>query len=416
MRDALKLRNNLFSEASSGLVASIARPLLVLFDRDFDLSVAVQHTFSYKPLVQDVLGMRLNRITVGKDASPGGVVVGDAPKKASYDVDEKDFFWETCGSLPFPKVAEEVENQLQNYKKAAEEVTRKSKGGSETVELDEHNTENLMSAVSSLPELTEKKKVIDKHFNIASALLEEIKGRTLNLYYNLEEDILTGKPDLAAVLELLKGNKGTHADRQRLALVCLLASDAMPTDSDLSQIEAALRESGADTTGFSYVRTLRKNNLAGGMKSASNFGALSQLAGSSQSNLLSWAEKTFGQGLSTVTKGVKNLLSGARRSPVVAALDSLMAGKSESGGPLDDFATFDPRGPPGGASDRSMGPYREAVVCMIGGGTYLEHEALQAWAASCASPRQVVYGATEILSAEAFLQQLADLGRQTSLP
>ncbi|CAD7703545.1 unnamed protein product [Ostreobium quekettii] len=190
----------------------------------------------------------------------------------------------------------------------------------------------------------------------------------------------------------------------------------MPTDSDLSQIEAALRESGADTTGFSYVRTLRKNNLAGGMKSASNFGALSQLAGSSQSNLLSWAEKTFGQGLSTVTKGVKNLLSGARRSPVVAALDSLMAGKSESGGPLDDFATFDPRGPPGGASDRSMGPYREAVVCMIGGGTYLEHEALQAWAASCASPRQVVYGATEILSAEAFLQQLADLGRQTSLP
>ncbi|CAD7703546.1 unnamed protein product [Ostreobium quekettii] len=52
MRDALKLRNNLFSEASSGLVASIARPLLVLFDRDFDLSVAVQHTFSYKPLVQ----------------------------------------------------------------------------------------------------------------------------------------------------------------------------------------------------------------------------------------------------------------------------------------------------------------------------------------------------------------------------
>lgn len=52
IRSALKTRHNLFSEASSGLISSLARPLLVLFDRNFDLSAALQHPWSYKPLVQ----------------------------------------------------------------------------------------------------------------------------------------------------------------------------------------------------------------------------------------------------------------------------------------------------------------------------------------------------------------------------
>ena len=39
IREHLKLRNNLFAEGGSGLSASLARPLLVLFDRNFELSV-----------------------------------------------------------------------------------------------------------------------------------------------------------------------------------------------------------------------------------------------------------------------------------------------------------------------------------------------------------------------------------------
>jgi hypothetical protein len=56
LRDLLKGRSNLFSEAAAGgggaLAATLSRPLLVLFDRNFDLSVVLQHTWSYKPLVQ----------------------------------------------------------------------------------------------------------------------------------------------------------------------------------------------------------------------------------------------------------------------------------------------------------------------------------------------------------------------------
>lgn len=51
----------------------------------------------------------------------------------------------------------------------------------------------------------------------------------------------------------------------------------------------------------------------------------------SQGNLLDWADKALGQGISSVTRGVKNLLSGARQAPVAAALEALMDGKQVSG-------------------------------------------------------------------------------------
>jgi hypothetical protein len=52
LRDHLKARSNLFSEGASALAATLSRPLLVLLDRNFDLSVMLQHCWSYKPLVQ----------------------------------------------------------------------------------------------------------------------------------------------------------------------------------------------------------------------------------------------------------------------------------------------------------------------------------------------------------------------------
>lgn len=53
LRDALAGRTSLFAEggAGAGLAASLQRPLLCLFDRNFELSVVLQHAWTYKPLV-----------------------------------------------------------------------------------------------------------------------------------------------------------------------------------------------------------------------------------------------------------------------------------------------------------------------------------------------------------------------------
>jgi hypothetical protein len=56
--------------------------------------------------LQDVLGLKLNRVTLAAETAglPPGASLLPQHQKKSYDVDDKDFFWEAAGALPFPKV------------------------------------------------------------------------------------------------------------------------------------------------------------------------------------------------------------------------------------------------------------------------------------------------------------------------
>ena len=67
-----------------------------------------------------------------------------------------------------------------------------------------------------------------------------------------------------------------------------------------------------------------------------------------------------------------------------------------------------------GRTSKAAGPFKEAVVFMIGGGNYLEYECLSLYASRSQPPKNILYGATDIISAEGFAQQLADLGKRSS--
>jgi len=421
LRDALRVRNNLFSEGMMGLSASLSRPLMTLFDRNFDLSLALQQPWTYKPLLQDVLGLKLNKVSLVGEAGPG-----QAASARTYDVDETDFFWQACGSHDFPKVAEEVETQLRLYREKVDEINKKATAGPQDGvpydhdELLQRNTQHLMSAVSSLPELQEKKKTLDKHTNLATSLLGHIKNRALDQFHHIAEDLLVGKCDRAAVARLIQGPKGTASDKLRLAVLWLLAYDGMPSEAELHEMDAALKAAGADVAPLSYVRTLKRNNLTGA-KTGGPGGPTAAAAAAgvdggllaSQGHLLDWADKTFGQGLSSVTKGMKSLLSGSRTAPMAAVLEALMEGRPNS--EHEQYTLFDPKQPAGRATlDSARGPFKDAIVFVIGGGNYLEREQLVNWGAKQQPPRTILYGATDLLSGTEFLHQLGDLSHRSN--
>lgn len=67
-----------------------------------------------------------------------------------------------------------------------------------------------------------------------------------------------------------------------------------------------------------------------------------------------------------------------------------------------------------GRTSKAAGPFKEAVVFLIGGGNYLEYESLSLYASRSQPPKNILYGATDIISPEGFAQQLADLGKRSS--
>lgn len=415
LREHLKSRSNLFAESSSGLV--ISRPLLCLFDRNFELSVMLQHVWTYKPLVHDALGMHANSITIEPKAEPGQLP--GASNKKRYEVGDGDWFWEANGSLQFPEMAGNVDIALKQYQESVNDLNRRTGSNldptADPSELMQSNTRNLMSAISSLPQLTERKKVIDKHTNMAFSLLRQIRARALEQYWNREEDCLHGKPDLAAIERLLQGTEGTPLDKLRLVLVWLLTAEALPSDADMERLLTILATAGADTTAVAYLRRMRSMKLTGsGVRGSGSGAALDGLAATGlgqQSHLLSWADRTFGQGLTTITKGVKNLLAGNQQAAVTVAVEGLMDAKANA--EPDSFVTFDPK-VVAGRTSKAIGPFKEAVVFMIGGGNYLEYESLSLYASRSQPPKNILYGATDIISPEAFAAQLGDLGRHAN--
>jgi hypothetical protein len=395
IRQHLVSRNNLFTEAGH-MGTSFQRPVLCLFDRNFELSVAVQHVWSYRPLVHDVLNMKLNRVNIQGEGTTLGLKGKTAGK--SYELDDGDSFWVANGNAVFPQVAQEVEVQLSRYKQDIEEVNKKTGGDAEDFDENElmGNTKHLMNAVNSLPELTERKRMIDKHTNIATALLGEIKPRSLDTFCSIEDEMLSKGSVDKGLLAHLKG-KGTKEDKLRLAVVYLLAVETTPP-AELEAVEAALRECEVDPSAFLYVKRIKSLNVS-----------LSSAQAASRSNLGVWGGQFYEQALSSITAGVKNLLSGGRQAALIRVVEALMEAKPSP--ETDPYLTFDPRAPKGSPSV-SKGPFKEAIVFMIGGGNYLEYGSLQEFAQRQQPSKNIIYGTTEILSGKDFIEQLAVLGRK----
>ena len=403
LRGILQERSNVFNEnIGVGLTASLQRPLLCLFDRNFELSVAVQHAWTYKPLVHDTMGLRLNR-TTGSPYLNGKL----------YDLDARDHFWERHGNEQFPKIAEEVEAELKQYKEQVEELNKSTGANIDPNAIDpsdamSNSTKGLKSALTTLPQLTEKKKNIDKHTNLATGLLQVIKERKLDHFYSLEEDLISGKSGLSEVTERLNSPEGTPLDKLRLALVWLLTTTPAPSDADCQSIENALQTCKADIAAWMYVKRMRRMNLAG--KSTSQTTESSALGGSGAQFAADFLGSTFGQGLTSLTKGVKTLLAGEQQAAVTVAVESLMDGKLTQ--ETEGYLMLDPKSSAGGK--RPQQAFKEAIVFIIGGGNYLEWGSLSSWAAR-AQPlaKSIVYGATDILNGEDMVQQLAELGRHS---
>uniref|UniRef100_A0A4W4E0J9 Sec1 family domain-containing protein 1 n=1 Tax=Electrophorus electricus TaxID=8005 RepID=A0A4W4E0J9_ELEEL len=381
LRDA---RNSLFTGDTMGAGQfSFQRPLFVLADRNLDLATPLHHTWTYQALIHDVLDFHLNRVTLEESL---GSEAGARPKKKtkkSYDLTAADQFWQKHKGSPFPEVAESVQEELDKYRAQEDEVKRlKSIMGLEgedegAISMLSDNTAKLTSAVSSLPELLEKKRLIDLHTNVATAVLDHIKSRKLDVYFEYEEKLMSKSTLDKSLLDIITDpDAGTPEDKMRLFLIFYITAQQPPSEGDLEQYKKALIDAGCDLSPLNYIKQ---------WKAFTKMATTPANYGNSGVKPMGLFSRVMNTGSQFVMEGVKNLVLKQHNLPVTRILDNLMDMKSNP--ETDDYRYFDPK--------MLRGKYQNLV-------DYTKAK----------QGKRVMYGCSELFSAAQFMKQLSQLGQK----
>jgi len=396
MRDARRdPKSELFKDQT---VTSFQRPLLIIVDRNIDICSTLHHTWTYQALIHDLFQLYLNRCKVTED----GVT-------KSYDLDLDDKFWINNKGMPFPEVAEAVQAELEDYRSSEDEIKRLKNvmGVDNDADLTETDVAGanaqLASTISSLPELMEKKKRIDMHTNIATALLDIIKGRSLDVFFELEEKIMTKATLERSVLEVIKDPTiGTPDDKLRLFIIYYLSTSELP-ETELQVYTESLQELGCDTSALSYLSKLRLFSSVPVPNLASNSASSSY---GSVTNMF----RSLKQSSKFMMEGVKNLVVGHRKLPITRTVDCLSDLKQSA--ETDNFLVFDPKimRRTDSVVPTLRNTFNDVYVFVVGGGNYVEYQNLMSYMEQHPGKR-VVYGSSEIMDSHTFLEQLTKLGQ-----
>ncbi|KAK1442743.1 Sec1 like protein [Babesia gibsoni] len=389
------------------LSGSFNRPVLVIMDRTVDLSSMIQHSWNYQPLLHDSFGINDDKVVL---------VTGDNAKRTTYDLESSDKIYQAIYRLPLSDVATHIASALDTYNS---QIAKINKGDGEA-------TGSLVNAMNAIPHLTEQKRLLDMHTNLATALVDMVKDRDIDRFYEFEYDLdlLSEKACFQHFEDLLGGEKSTVMDLYRALLLIALCRQNIP-EVKLDELENRIKLRGdLKCEALKGLRNIMKmkafsESLMSQIQHAKSVDLSTgkPVEGSNTAStepprrefsqhhkkLAEYSSKIIDTGVN-IFKGVKRLLPRKKNTYVVNIVENLL---NNSEAVAQEFAYYDPK-----TSENVIVPNakrtaaKKCVVFIVGGGSFNESTLLQEMATR--TKYSVLYGSTDFERPEDFVMQLGD--------
>lgn len=347
------------------------RPLLILVDRAFDIVRPVEHVWTYNALIAELLSFDLNKVVIDEKKRTDApnellsAIAGAQEKKESvFDLSQSDYFWRANQNEYFPVAAENIEKELERYRADLALRSIDNKSSKEAIER----------ALSKVPELSNRNKVIYTHMEISLSIVDQIKKHFLDEFFSIEHEGALNSAGKEEVLELAE--KGSATDVLRMCIVLL---QKFPKERGF--VVGLAKKKGCDLGVLEYF--LRHGSLGEG--DSGFYSGVVSAAGS-------------------VLRNIKKILPARVKLPVNSLVDKVLSDNRR--GITEDLFTVDPVAEKEGTERHAVAlkDVSEVVVFFLGGGTFTEFKSILESEDDVGV--KLLCGATEILSASSFLAQV----------
>eukprot|EP01063_Lacrimia_lanifica_P007552 TRINITY_DN14839_c0_g2_i1.p1 TRINITY_DN14839_c0_g2~~TRINITY_DN14839_c0_g2_i1.p1 ORF type:complete len:629 (+),score=249.84 TRINITY_DN14839_c0_g2_i1:75-1961(+) len=391
--------------------AEVARPVLIICDRNSDLATPLIQPFTYRALLHDTLNMALNKVRIGSQ---------------DYELDPRDSIWNECAGAELPDVMEKTAEAVDEMKKKKAEL---GVGQDDDVQA---QTQALTRVMESATSISEQNRFLTTHSTLQTELDRVIREGKLDQFNGVAEEIVfQGVFQNPKIKELCMAKDAPMEQRVRLALLQYLLSDpdnkaamdfakdmemnlarhataaAAPGEGEDAAAAAAPATGGDDVQlhlAYKYLRKVRGFSMPQKEEKHGKAAGLNFLKG----GLL--GKSGAGQLMQGLIGSNQKLLPHTR---IVDAVLQGGAGKrsEERQKILRNLNCIDPK--TGQSVSLGSLTFNTALCFVIGGGNYFEYEDMKAWErAEENRGKSVFYGATELTTGNNFLNQLSHLGQE----
>ena len=174
----------------------------------------------------------------------------------------------------FHEAAENVDRSMTQWKEEYDRISKEQGvAGSSPSQVSDISS-SLTSAMDLIPQMTERKKKIEMHVQIATKILSEIKRRSIDKLQDFEDELMTtgrfstaNKPEVVAFLRRETDKVDEFQDKVRLLLIYLMCGQDSRELKEMLDIAKSLHKDKWDSSLDSLVENLLKKRPDNGTQS-----------------------------------------------------------------------------------------------------------------------------------------------------